>query len=427
MPPKKLILLGGTPGQVQAIQYLVPTGYEIISLPLDFKRPADLEPACIFLFCPDNGDRLRRLRKLKKKSPDISIIAIAPNPTQSEIIDTFRQGAADFLVFPFTAEELGGSLDKVVRSGSTEAASFRKGSVGILGWIRKAFARQAVAVSRPDTSLYNNSLQFAPTLTRTSAPDPARSERPDVSVRFFGGLEISVREKKLPQLTSRKAAALLAYLLINRNRTLNRETLMEKFWGDSSPTSARNSLNVAVSAIRNYFRKALPGREIVRYHNERYSLNPELHIAADLDQFSALWQRGRDIEQKQGLEYALGAYNKAIELYQGDFLEEFIFEEWFTAERDNLKEIYLLILERKCAYFLQQKAFPVVIHICRKMLLKDPCLENAHRMLIDCYHQLGQRDKAIRQYHKCVDILNEEFAVEPSLQTKTLFERLIKN
>lgn len=63
--------------------------------------------------------------------------------------------------------------------------------------------------------------------------------------------------------------------------------------------------------------------------------------------------------------------------------------------------------------------------VFRMMLEKDDCLENIHRKLILCYYQLGRRDLAIRQYHKCVEALQKELNIEPSLSTKELFQLIL--
>jgi DNA-binding SARP family transcriptional activator len=201
---------------------------------------------------------------------------------------------------------------------------------------------------------------------------------------------------------------------------------MERFWGETSPSSARNSLNVAIHTIRKHFTKALPQQDLLIYKNECYSINTDLDIRTDVEQFAAYFQKGSIMEQNQGLEHALGAYNKAVALYRGDFMEDMLYEEWCEAVRDNLKETFLLILDRQSNFFFEQASYSVAITICKKMLEKDPCLEEVHRKLIVCYKQLGQQDKAIKQFYKCAQSLQEELGLVPSEETKALLNQLRK-
>lgn len=202
--------------------------------------------------------------------------------------------------------------------------------------------------------------------------------------------------------------------------------LMEKFWGQSAPSSARNSLNVAIYNIRKHFHECLPGLEMLAYDSDTYFLNPELDIISDVESFLNYWKQGRALESREGLAQALGLYKQASSLYVGDFLTDFPYEKWCEAERDSLRETYLFILDRLNTYFFEMGAYNSAVHICSRMLEKDPCLEEVHRKLIIAFAQLGYRDKAIRQYYKCERILQEELAVEPSAPTKALFEQLSK-
>ena len=201
---------------------------------------------------------------------------------------------------------------------------------------------------------------------------------------------------------------------------------MELFWGDVAPSSARNSLNVAISSIRKDLETLLEGRNTIIYENECYSINPELAILTDVEQFNYFWDKGKVIESTQGLEHALGAYNKALSLYRNDFLQHMLYEEWCEGERDTLKETYLFILNRLSVYYFANKQYDACINIGKKMLQKDNWLEDVHRKLIECYHALGLNDLAIRQYRKCEDTLKKELDVQPSNQTLELLKKIKK-
>jgi LuxR family maltose regulon positive regulatory protein len=107
-----------------------------------------------------------------------------------------------------------------------------------------------------------------------------------------------------------------------------------------------------------------------------------------------------------------------------DFLENIMFEEWCESERDNLKETYLFILNRLSDYFFQQKSYTASVNVCRKILAKDPCIEENHPRLIICYQNLGMRDIAIRQFYLCEETLKKELSVRPSDYTRSLFQAI---
>src|SRR5262245_39248169 len=71
--------------------------------------------------------------------------------------------------------------------------------------------------------------------------------------RVLGPLEALGSEGALP-LGGAKQRALLALLLLNENRVVSRERLIDELWGDDPPETAVTTVQVYVSR----FRKLLP-------------------------------------------------------------------------------------------------------------------------------------------------------------------------
>jgi DNA-binding SARP family transcriptional activator len=147
----------------------------------------------------------------------------------------------------------------------------------------------------------------------------------------------------------------------------------------------------------------------------------------DIDLFESYWKKGRQMEREQGIEAAVGTYHQAFAFYRGDFLEDLPYEEWAEREREKFRETWLVILDRLSAHFFEQKRFQICLNLCRRMLEKDPCLEEAHRRLMECYSRLGMRDKAIRQFQKCREQLLEELNVTPGRATVDLYQQIREN
>src|SRR5437764_11189433 len=67
--------------------------------------------------------------------------------------------------------------------------------------------------------------------------------------RVLGPLEVLDGEESLP-LAGAKQRALLALLLLNANRVVSRERLIDDLWGDDPPETAVTSVQVYVSRLR---------------------------------------------------------------------------------------------------------------------------------------------------------------------------------
>jgi len=121
---------------------------------------------------------------------------------------------------------------------------------------------------------------------------------------------------------------------------------------------------------------------------------------------------------------AMTEYSIAEGLYQGDFLEENLYEDWPSLPREHLRNLYLDIADRLSAHYLQQREYTAAIALCQKILVRDNCQEEAYRQLMQCYLGLGQRHLAIRQYQTCVQALKEELDLPPSEETVALYQRI---
>ncbi|MEM8489011.1 MAG: BTAD domain-containing putative transcriptional regulator, partial [Bacteroidota bacterium] len=196
---------------------------------------------------------------------------------------------------------------------------------------------------------------------------------------LLGPFHILINGLLLGDFAGKKSKSLLAYLLYHNSRPSFRETLMDKFWPDVAPESARNSLNVAIHSIRRMFRKLAPQKELLVYKNERYFINPEIQVNLDHEDFLYRLKKGKRIELSSGIQDALSDFEEAARLYRGDFLEENLYDEWSVHERTTLREGYCYVLDRLSAHYCNAGKYKLAQHYCRKLLEKDNCREDIHR------------------------------------------------
>lgn len=430
MTDPRVIIVGGNPGQLYQVTEVLGDSCAISILPprqVQGNTAVRISPSLILLI-PEGPfpDTLPILETLRKQLPQTPVIMIGEAPEREDIIQAFRFGVKDYLLFPIKAPELLYAIKKHGKAQSTPLALpfFKKWSEKFSRWLG-AKGEEGHRQTRPGPNVKAN--PAAPLL------DPGflspRRELPAQGIEacFFGNFQFRYEGESLPLLPGEKVNALFAYLLYNHQKPVHREIILSKFWEYTSPASARKSLNVAMYTLRQHLNSHIPDMEIVQYYNDNYTINPELEITTDVGLFLGHWRKGRAVEANQGPAKALEHYQKAAALYRGDFLEAIHYEEWCEMERDNLKETYLILLDRLGTYFLQEKACAMAGKVFKKMLEKDDCLENAHRKLILCYYHLGRRDKAIRQYYKCTEALEKELNIGPSASTRELFELICQD
>src|SRR5919199_15224 len=126
-----------------------------------------------------------------------------------------------------------------------------------------------------------------------------------VEFRILGPLEVE-RDGEPVAVGGQKQRALLALLLLNANRVVSTDRILDALWGDEPPRTAATSLQNFVSALR----KAV-GPDAVATRPPGYVLRVEL------------------------------------ELWRGPPLPELAYEAWAQADLAQLEELRLAALEQR--------------------------------------------------------------------------------
>lgn len=254
-------------------------------------------------------------------------------------------------------------------------------------------------------------------------------DQPCLRVRFFGRFEL-LRDGEVVYLgRNARALSILKYLLARRGRPVTRDYLMGWLWPESDLKRARWSLNSAVCSLRKLLGDSLPSlpaSETVLYKEDSYQLSPHVRLSADTDEFDSCYEEGRRLEEAGWTSEAVAQYEKAVELYRGDYLIEDLYEEWTVIERERLVDAYADLLRRLAVHYMETGQPQESVRTCYRILEKDRCDEEAHRLLMESFVCLGQRGRALRQYRLCEQVLRHECDMMPSPKTRALYASILK-
>lgn len=411
MKPQRILLIGIPPYQAKLITEGINGPFEWLFFEDIPERRMHVDVILLNHDLPIfNG--LEKLPYLSHRFGDIPVVMTGPSPAQHDLVEAFRLGARDFLFLPIQSETLLNCLYRFQTSRHNRAR-----------WWEKILPVSVARLFTPSYPARATGL-IPSTLGTSQSAKHTLLRPPDVQVKLLGPLSIIVKGQEVDKLPGKKARELLAFILHRYPKPVHRDILIDTFWGDSLPDSARNCLNVTIHAIRKSFSEAIPQEEIIVFQDECYGLNPSLEVERDTDLFESYWKKGRRIETELGMEAAIDTYHQAFAFYRGDFLEDFPYQEWTERQRDKLRETWLVILDRLSAHFCEKGRFQISMNLCKRILEKDDCLEEVHRRLMECYVQLGMREMAIRQYKKCELSLHEELNVHPARSTTELYHKI---
>ncbi|MBN1955951.1 MAG: tetratricopeptide repeat protein [Anaerolineae bacterium] len=224
-----------------------------------------------------------------------------------------------------------------------------------------------------------------------------------------------------------KARQLFQLLLTYRHSLLDRDQIIERLWPELDPETARRDFKVALSTL---FRVLEPERErgapsaYVLRDGSLYGLRPEADLWLDAEIFEK-WAKQGDHLYRKAPSVALEPYRQAFNLFQGEFLQDCLYEEWASEERERLLTRYLRTADRLARILIEEEEWEEVIEICGAILARDDCWEQAYRMTMRAYAALGNRAQALRTYQRCEKRLHDELGIEPSAATAQLYKSIL--
>jgi len=221
--------------------------------------------------------------------------------------------------------------------------------------------------------------------------------------RLLGPLEAVVDGTPV-QLAAAKQRALLALLLLNRNRVVSTERLIDELWGDDPPAQATKTLQVYVSQLR----KTL-GSERLGTQAPGYRVRVD-EGELDLDRFEHLTQQARGQEPAE----ARDTLAHALSLWRGEpepvvaRLEELranAYEDWLQASVES--------------------GDPVVPQL-EELVAREPLRERPRELLMLALYRSGRQADALELFRRTRDLFVGELGIEPGPGLRELEQAILR-
>lgn len=247
---------------------------------------------------------------------------------------------------------------------------------------------------------------------------------PSLVIYFLSPFSVLLDEQPVVGWPNCKGKSIFKYLVTHRERPISKEVLMETFWPEVDPDSARNNLNVSIYGLRKALGRVNPDFPYVLFQDAAYLINPDLRIWVDAEAFMEHVRKAKECERRGDQAAAIHEYRAAETIYQSEFLVEDRYEDWLIGARQNFQDTYLTVMNRLSCYYFDQQDYEACVTICAKTLADDACNEELHQRLMRCYSLMGYTHLALRQFHVCRETLIKELSLSPSKETMNLFEQI---
>jgi DNA-binding SARP family transcriptional activator/predicted ATPase len=242
---------------------------------------------------------------------------------------------------------------------------------------------------------------------------------PTLVITLLGGFSLTYCDRPVPELTGGRSQALLAYLVLHRHTPQPRQRIAFDLWPESSDEQARANLRKELSRLR----QVLPNPDtLLRVDSKTLQWRPDGNFSSDAVEFEAIVKA---VEQTTDTNAIQTQLEQALALYRGDLLPDFD-DEWIVAERERLHQIRLRALVTLINLLEEQQDYPSALTYTQQLLRVDGLNESTYATLMRLHGLKGDRAKALQVYHQCMTMLREELGIDPSANTRKLYEQLLR-
>lgn len=222
------------------------------------------------------------------------------------------------------------------------------------------------------------------------------------------------------ELPGRRGRLLVAYLAANRRQPIGRENIVDTLWPAGAGDASSATLTVLLSKIR-----ALLGHDTLRGRSTLQLVLPETAVIDAEAAAVALHQAESAI--------ALGQWRRAWATVltaqftaRRSFLAEFE-APWISDERERFHLMY----QRALACYTQAclgiggTELPAAERAARALISAEPLSEVGYRLLIQALCSAGDVGSAMRAYDQLRRQLADELGIDPSPESRALYQRLL--
>lgn len=232
------------------------------------------------------------------------------------------------------------------------------------------------------------------------------TESADVEFLLLGPLEARHDGMRLP-LSGMRRRALLARLLLDADRLVSAETLLDDVWDKSSTPAALATLQSHVSQLR----KVLGSR--VQTRTRGYSLSLAGSVV-DSVEFEREANLGTVALHNGEAASAAKILTTALRMWRGRALQDVEDRPWAQAEAARLEEVRALGSEHLLQARLDAGEHEEVVPDAEAAIACDPLRERRWAILIVALYRCGRQADALRAYQRLRQLLADELGIDPS-------------
>ncbi len=201
--------------------------------------------------------------------------------------------------------------------------------------------------------------------------------------------------------SSRNLWLLYQYLLSHPNNLISREQVIDELNFDMKLIDAKNALENRIYRLRKLLAvdEQYQTDKYIIYEQGNYGLNWERTCWSDSLEFENNCKKGEMLLKEEKKQEGLDKLIKALEIYNGDYLENLTNFQWAITRRVKYRKMYLDVFNKSCKILNDMGEYQTIEKFCRQVIEIDPFEKRAHYILIKTMLKQGHENEASSHYN----------------------------
>ena len=225
--------------------------------------------------------------------------------------------------------------------------------------------------------------------------------------------------------TTRRSRDIFCYIATSPHRRVSKDVLIEAFWPNEDIDAVEKNFHPTISHIR----KALNSRQAFKqnfivFRDGAYQLNPELSYSIDTEAFERLIADAEIAKREKDAERLRTSLEAAYAIYRGEFMAT-VYDDWAEERRQFYTEQFGRVLTALAKLAVSEKRWQSAQKYANQLLKADPFREDIHRLVMKILAAQSKPAAVKKHFEDLRDLLKADLGIEPSPETRKLFQELM--
>ncbi|MCL2772875.1 MAG: winged helix-turn-helix domain-containing protein [Oscillospiraceae bacterium] len=208
---------------------------------------------------------------------------------------------------------------------------------------------------------------------------------------------------------------LFKYIFTHRKKMLSPGELIDVLWEEDSCENPEKALQNLIYRLRQSLTAAIAADDLILFMQGCYKWNEKIPVWIDCDAMIEYSVKGKELLSASPHE-ARNCFEKVIELYNGDYFSEIMYDMWVVPSRTTYRKVYVDCVMLLLELLDDLKDSEAIIRVCNHFFNYEYLDERVNIYFLNALISLNKKQEAQKHYNRTVDLMYKELGIRPSFE-----------